>query len=45
MRLLGQFQACLFFFYEKILRAQKDQNVKQATFTLLEVCAREKLLP
>ena len=46
MRLSRQFQACLLFFYEKISRAQKAlKNVKQTTFTLLEVCAREKLLP
>ena len=41
MSLSGKFQACLIF-YEKI--AQKAQNVKQKTFTLLEVCARKNLL-
>ena len=47
MRLSRQFQACLFIsFLTKRFRAhKKHQNAKQATFTLLEVCAREKLLP
>ena len=47
MRLSRQFQACLFFFFfTKRFRAhKKHQNIKQATFTLLEFCAREKVLP
>ena len=44
MRLSGKFQACLFV-YEKILHAQKAPNPKQMTFTLLEICACNKLLP
>ena len=41
-RLLGQFQASLFFFYEKSLSVKKHQNAKQTTLTLLEVfvCAK-----
>ena len=47
MRLLRKFQACLlFFFFSKRFRShKKPQSVRQATFTLLEVCARKKLLP
>ena len=35
----------IFFFAERFRAGKKYQNAKQATFTLLEVCAREKLLP
>ena len=36
----------VFFFLAKIFYAQKKhQSAKQATFTLLEACARKKLLP
>ena len=38
MRLSRQFHACLFFFYEKILRPQKAPKCTQATSTLLKVC-------
>ena len=39
------FKPVYLFSYEKISPAQKALKHKQATFTLLEVCAREKLLP
>ena len=50
MRLSRQFQVCvfiyLFIYFTKRFRAhKKHQNTKQATFTLLKVFAREKLLP
>ena len=47
MRLLRKFQACLlFFFFTKRFRShKKPQSLRQATFTLLEVCARKRLLP
>ena len=35
----------LFFFTKRFRAGKKHQNEKKATFTLLEVCAREKLLP
>ena len=35
----------VYFFTERFRARKKHQNAKQATFTLLEVCAREKLLP
>ena len=48
MKLSRQFQACfliyLFSFYEKISPAQKHSQAKQATFILLKVCERKKLL-
>ena len=45
MRLSRQFQAYLFFLTKRFRAHKKHQNAKQATFTLLEVCACEKLLP
>ena len=45
MRLSRQFQACLYFFAKRFCVLKKYQNAKQATFTLLENCARKKLLP
>ena len=45
MRLSRQFQACLYFFAKRFCVLKKHQNAKQATFTLLENCARKKLLP
>ena len=48
MKLSRQFQACfliyLFSFYEKISRAHKHPQAKKATFILLKVCERKKLL-
>ena len=45
MRLSRQFQVCLlffgFFFTKRFCVHKKHQNAKQATFILLEVCARE----
>ena len=45
MRLSRQFQACLSFFTKRFRSHEKHQNVKQATFTLLKICAHERLLP
>ena len=47
MRSSGQFQACLFFLRKDFARTKstKTQNKQLSPFTLLEVCAREKLLP
>ena len=43
MRLSGQFQACFFFFHEKILSVKKKhQNAKQTIFTLWEAFVRTK---
>ena len=35
----------VYFFTERYRARKKYQNAKQATFTLLEICAPEKLLP
>ena len=35
----------VYFFTERFRARKKYQNAKQATFTLLEICAPEKLLP
>ena len=35
----------VFFFTKRFRAHKKHQNVKQTTFSLLEVCARKKLLP
>ena len=47
MRLLGQFQVCLlFFFFENILSVKKTPKHKTNDFhPLRSFCAREKLLP
>ena len=45
MRLSRQFQVYFFFFTKKFRKHRKHQNVRQMTFTLLEVCACKKLLP
>ena len=47
MRLSGQYQACLLFLRKDFARTKstKTQNKQLSPLTLLEVCAREKLLP
>ena len=46
MRLSRQFQACFFFFFiRKDIASQKSPKRKASSFTILEVCARKKLLP